>query len=185
MHITLTDTVWRKHEAILSTIELFSTEPADDVNDPAGFLPFHFFTPYMQHCYGNMYLMLYSLHLNTVYLVWFYSSFWSIGSLYKLFWMPFLKAYTPQDEIESSTAYPHLIYFFPRTGFVSGYSNHLGEPTAPHWTLSDAQLLSVYHWTKHVNSTPRTAYALCLATLHKKVCLSLHTCGLIKPIIKP
>lgn len=99
--------------------------------------------------------------------------------------MPFLKAYTPQEEIESSTAYPHLILLFPKTGFVSGYTNNLGKPTAPHWTLSDAQLLSAYHWTKHVSSAPRTVYAPCLATLHKKVFLSLHTCRFIKPIIKP
>lgn len=185
--ITPTDVVWRKHEAILSTIELCSTEPADDVNDPAGFFLFHFFMPYVQHCYGNMYLMLYSLHLDIAYLVCFYSSFWSIASSYKPFWMPFLKGYTPwAADIERSTSYPHFLCFFPKIGL------DLSLAISPWLTicssleyLSDAQVQSVCHWKKHVNSAPRTAYTPCLATLQKKVFLSLHTYMLIKPIIMP
>lgn len=117
---------------------------------------FHFFMPYMQHCYGNTCLMLYSLHLDIAYLVCFHPSFWSIASSDKSFWMPFPKGYAPwAEDIERGTARLYFLCFFPKIGLG------LSLAISSWWTtcssleyLSDAQVQPVYRWRKHVSSAP-------------------------------
>lgn len=139
-----TDVTWRIRSHFIYCGAVLHRAP-DDVNDPAGSFLFHFVMPYMQHCYGNMELM---LHFGREHLVWFHSSFWSTASCYESFWMA-----RTAEQTERSTAhpYPSPVFSQNRTWLTSGSTTvvkpslfagasslctSLACPSAPHWAPS-------------------------------------------------
>lgn len=132
--------------------------------------PHPILSSHSQPCYGNTCLMLYSL-------VCFSTSFWSIASSFKSFWMPFLKECTSGAEIYwkealhihtfSIFSYFFLLYvffpilrkklslFFPQNrACLCLY--HLGKHLL-HTALSLQCTSPVCQWTTQINSAPRAA----------------------------
>lgn len=140
-----------EYDPILSTTELRSTKPCDDANDPADSLLFHSFMPYMQHCYGNTWLMPHSRHRDIAHLASSYSSLWSRARWCKLFSMPFLNGYTPRAKTgRSTTSLCSFPIFSPnRARLTSGYitsASHSPFPEAGH------RAQPVCHQRKRVHS---------------------------------